>query len=334
MDVVSSEQPTQTLTNPDVSVIIPSYKSAPHVRQCLDALKAQITTCSYEVILVDSSQDATHDIVAEEYPDVRLIHFDKRCSVGKARNIGVEKAKAEIVLFLDTDCVPIPTWLEQLYSALQRHHVVGVGGAIENGTPTNIMGSVGFYLEFFRFLSYKGPPCFSTFLMGGNSGFRKTVCQSLPFKDASIGDDFLFTWHLVHSGKPLLFVPSAVVRHINKTGLRKVLNYQYQLGLGACAYRQTVSPRLSSSMKRLPPAIFLSSVFVLFWIGCLVLKREKVFDGIKFFLLLPFLLLGHVVWATGFFREIMRIRKLQPHRHPQDPLMRMPHSEAGGQAKG
>ena len=44
MDVVSSEQPTQTLTNPDVSVIIPSFNSAPHVRQCLDALKAQITT--------------------------------------------------------------------------------------------------------------------------------------------------------------------------------------------------------------------------------------------------------------------------------------------------
>ena len=328
MDVVSSEQTTTPLTHPDVSVIIPSFQSAPHVRQCLDALMAQITTCSYEVILVDSSQDTTQEIVTKEYPDVRLFHFPERYSVGKARNFGVENAKADIVLFLDTDCVPIPTWLDKMYSALQGHQVVGVGGAIENGTPTNIMGSVGFYLEFFRFLSYKGAPCFSTFLMGGNSGFRKTVCQSLPFCDASIGDDFLFTWNVAHSGRALLFVPSAVVRHINKTGLRKVLHYQYQLGLGACAYRQTVSPRLSSSMKRLPPAIFLSSVFVLFWIGCLVLKRQKVVDGIKFFLLLPFLLFGHVVWATGFFRETMRIRKLQPHRHPQDPLMGMPHSEA------
>ena len=88
--MLSSEHTTQAIPHPDVSVIIPSFKGAPHVRPCLNALMAQITTCAYEVILVDSSQDATHDIVAKEYPDVRLFHFDKRCSVGKARNIGVE----------------------------------------------------------------------------------------------------------------------------------------------------------------------------------------------------------------------------------------------------
>jgi len=325
---MSSELTMQVMTNPDVSVIIPSFNSAPHIRQCLDALKAQITTCSYEVILVDSSRDGTQDIVAEEYSDVRLFHFDERCSVGKARNIGVEKAKAEIVLFLDTDCVPVSTWLDQMYSALQNHQVVGVGGAVENGTPTDIMGSVGFYLEFFRFLACKGPPHFTSFFMGGNSGFRKSVCQSLQFSDASVGDDFLFAWNLSHSGKPVLFLPSAIVRHINKTGFRKVLDYQYQLGLGACVYRQTVSPMLSSYMKRLPPAIFLSSIVVLLWIGCLVLKRQTVFEGIKFFLLLPFLLFGHVVWATGFFREIVRTRKPQFHRHRQDPLVGTRNSEA------
>lgn len=324
----SSENPTSIMTKPDVSVIIPSYKSAPHVRHCLDALKSQITTCSYEMILVDSSQDETQKIVKEEYPDIRLFHFNARCSVGKARNIGVEKAKAEIVLFLDTDCVPIPTWLEQMYSALQNHQVVGVGGAVENGTPTNIMGSVGFYLEFFRFLAYKGPPRFTSFFMGGNSGFRKSICQSHPFSDASVGDDFLFTWKLVHSGKPLLFLPSAVVRHINKTGIRKVLDYQYQLGLGACVYRQTVSPSLSSYMKRIPPAIFLSTIVVLLWIGCLVLKRQPMVEGIKFLLLLPILFCGHVVWASGFFQEIVQTRKRQRVRNRQDALLGITNSEA------
>lgn len=326
--MIRSHPTTQTMTNPDVSVIIPSFKSDPHVRQCLDALKAQVTTCSYEVILVDSAQDATQHIVAEEYPDVRLFHFEERCSVGKARNIGVEKANADIVLFLDTDCVPIPTWIDQMYSALQNHQVMGVGGAVENGTPSNIMGSVGFYLEFFRFLSYKGPPRFASFFMGGNSGFRKTVCESHPFSDVSIGDDFLFTWNLVHNGKPLLFLPSAVVRHMNRTGFRKVLDYQYQLGLGACVYRRMVSPTLSSYFKRLPPAIFFSSLVVLFWIGCLVFKRQPVMEGVKFIGLLPALLLGHVVWATGFFQEIVRSRKASLHRSQTDQLIGVPNSEA------
>ncbi len=323
-----SELATNPTTNPDVSVIIPSYKSAPHVRQCLDALKTQMTTCFYEVILVDSGQDDTQKIVTEEYPDIRFFHFDERCSVGKARNIGVEKAMAEIVLFLDTDCVPVSTWIDQMYSALQQHQVVGVGGAVENGTPSNIMGSVGFYLEFFRFLSYKGPPRFSSFFMGGNSGFRKHVCQAFPFRDASIGDDFLFTWNLVHSGKSLLFLPSAVVRHNNRTGFRTVLNYQYQLGLGACVYRQTVSPAFNACLKRLPLAIFFSPLVVLFWIGCLVLKRQPLVEGMKFISLLPVMLLGHVIWATGFFQEIMRTRKGSLHRHRQDPLVGRTNSEA------
>ena len=60
MEVKSSEQTTQAMTNQDVSVIIPSFKRAHHVRQCLDALKPKVTTCSHEVIL-----EIAHKIAAE-----------------------------------------------------------------------------------------------------------------------------------------------------------------------------------------------------------------------------------------------------------------------------
>ncbi len=65
---MSPEHTTQTMTNTDVSVIIPSFKSTPHVRQCLDALKAQVTTCSHEVIL-----KIAHKIAAETI----LVSLDK-----------------------------------------------------------------------------------------------------------------------------------------------------------------------------------------------------------------------------------------------------------------
>lgn len=325
--VISREHTKDTKTAPDVSVIIPSFKSAPHVRQCLDALKIQIATCSFEIILVDSSQDATQQIVTEEYPEVRLFHFDERCSVGKARNIGVEKAKAEIVLFLDTDCVPDPTWIDQMYSALQNSDVVAVGGAVANGTPWSMTGSVGFYLEFFRFLTHKGSPYQAYFFMGGNSGFRKKVCQSIPFNDLSVGDDFLFAWNMAKQGKSLMFVPSAVVRHVNRTGLRTVLKYQYLLGKGACLYRQSVSPKLSAFFRWMPFTIFLTPPVVMLWISGIVLKRRNLMGWGSFFPLVPVMLLAHLVWAWGFFLALMGRQDFGSSNVPSNHVAILPTSE-------
>ena len=108
MNVANLQANDQMVGAPQVSIIIPSYNSASHIRQCLATLRVQRTTIPYEVILVDSSDDGTDHIVGEEFPEVRLFHFAERCSVGKARNIGVEQARAEVVLFLDTDCIPAP----------------------------------------------------------------------------------------------------------------------------------------------------------------------------------------------------------------------------------
>ena len=305
MNVKSTQVSDPTRTCPSVSIVIPSYNSSPHIRKCLQTLQGQKTTHEFEVIVVDSSFDGTDRIVVEEFSEVRLFHFPDRCSVGKARNIGVEKARGDIVLFLDTDCIPAPTWINDMFHALQTHEVDGVGGGVENGTPWNLTGSVGFYLEFFRFLKHKGSPYQAYFFMGGNSGFRKEVCQSIPFKDLSVGDDFLFAWNMAKQGKSLMFVPSAVVRHVNRTGLRTVLRYQYLLGKGACLYRQVVSPTLSKFFKRIPFAIFLTSPLVLFWMSGIVLRRRNVAGWVTFGLLIPVLLLTHFVWAWGFFREVM-----------------------------
>ena len=327
MNVANLQANDQMVGAPQVSIIIPSYNSASHIRQCLATLRVQRTTIPYEVILVDSSDDGTDHIVGEEFPEVRLFHFAERCSVGKARNIGVEQARAEVVLFLDTDCIPAPTWIDKMSHAMQSVDVDGIGGSVENGTPGNLTGSVGFYLEFFRFLGYKGTPVRTPFVMGGNSGFRRDICRSLPFPDASVGDDFLFTWDLVQRGKVLLFLPSTVVRHMNKTGFRKVLRYQYDLGVGACVYRQTVSPTIRSWLERVPIAIFLSSPFVMLWISSVVLQRGSIVQWLKFFPLLPFLFLGHCVWAAGFFRELLNHKRSRSHVEENGQTAAMPTPE-------
>ncbi len=289
---------------PVVSVVIPSYNSASTIRACLQAIRAQSTDLPFEVFLVDSSADGTDQIVANEFPEVRLFHFEKQLSAGLARNIGVEKAGGEIVLFLDTDCLAKPTWIGQMYKTIQGFGVDGVGGSVENGTPWSITGTVGFYLEFFRFLAYKGKSYPTLFLMTGNAGFRREVFESTQYHDMSLGEDFLFSWRLTKQGKVLLFLPSISIRHINRTGLLHVLRYQYKLGLGACSYRYDVSPRIMRPLESLPILTFLIPIWTMVWIGYAVLRRCGILEFLKFVVLLPLLYIANGVWAVGFYREL------------------------------
>ena len=293
---------------PVVSVVIPSYNSAKYVRQCLGAIRAQSTELPFEIILVDSSDDGTDQIVANEFREVRLLHFPKRLSVGAGRNIGVERATGEVVLFLDTDCIAPPTWIDQMYTAIKSFGADGVGGSVENGTPWSITGSAGFYLEFFRFLVSHDKPYATLFLMGGNSGFRRDEFRSARYRETSVGDDIMFTWQLVKKGKHLLFLPSATVKHMNKTGWMKVLRYQYKLGVGACGYRYNTSPHLMYHLERLPVLTFLIPVAVMVWIGCTVLRRCGILEFLKLLALLPLLYIANNVWAIGFYRELKNQR--------------------------
>src|SRR5262252_5606634 len=108
------EPKTATEDAPLVSVVIPSYNSARTIRKCLSGLSAQRTTLPFEVIIADSSDDGTEQIVSTEFPEVKLLHFDGRRSTGIARNFGIDAARGDIILFLDTDCVPNLKWIDQM----------------------------------------------------------------------------------------------------------------------------------------------------------------------------------------------------------------------------
>jgi glycosyltransferase involved in cell wall biosynthesis len=255
-------------------------------------------------VVVDSSDDGTEEIVAQEFPEVRLLHQPERTTTGKARNIGVRETEAPVVLFLDTDCIAPPGWIAGMLDALWERGAEAVCGSLENGTPWSISGSVGFYLEFFRFLSHRGANEECAFLVGGNSGFKRGALQAVPYEDLNIGDDFWFSTQLKQRGYVLLFLPSVPVRHLNKTGWSTVLGYQYKLGLGACRYRRRLSPRIMQVLQKLPLLAFLVPNAVMIWIGAVVLQKRGLLEFLKFVALVPAAYVANIVWAAGFYRAL------------------------------
>jgi glycosyltransferase involved in cell wall biosynthesis len=108
-----------------VSVIIPAYNESRYLPLCLDALGRQtVPRDQFEIIVVDNgSTDGTQDI-ARARAD-RLLEMP-RVTVAALRNHGARHAGGSILAFLDADCIPVETWLEEgLRSAAQVRSVTG-----------------------------------------------------------------------------------------------------------------------------------------------------------------------------------------------------------------
>src|SRR6185437_2346426 len=113
---------------PRVSVILPAYYSDATLRDCLQALRRQ-SFRDFETVLVNSSPEGSTAAIAAEFPEIRFIQNHTRLLPHAARNLGVEYAGGELLVFSDPDCAAHPDWLMHLVEAWKSGHAVA-GGAM------------------------------------------------------------------------------------------------------------------------------------------------------------------------------------------------------------
>ena len=109
-----------------LSVVIPTYNRLPILQKCLLALEAQDPAAEitgYEVVLVDDgSTDATVSWLRQhslQLPHLRLIE-QEHGGPAQGRNRGVEAARGDVVVFIDSDLVVTPSFLRSHAAALER----------------------------------------------------------------------------------------------------------------------------------------------------------------------------------------------------------------------
>jgi len=105
----------------DLSIIIVNYNGAHFLKDCIAALKLNITPYNYEVIIVDNnSTDQSVQVIKTEFPEVNLIESKQNLGFGRANNLGVSYAKAKTILLLNNDTIllsPISFAFNTLYSS-------------------------------------------------------------------------------------------------------------------------------------------------------------------------------------------------------------------------
>lgn len=114
---------SQTLA-PQVAVVIPNWNTAGHLRECLDAVRAQDLAGGLEILVVDngSTDESLHYLRGEGIPYVAL---DRNIGFAGAVNLGAGKTSAPFLLSLNVDVTLRPGCLAALHRALAGDPTLG-----------------------------------------------------------------------------------------------------------------------------------------------------------------------------------------------------------------
>ena len=117
-------------TTPEVSVIIVSYNTRELLRECIESILCeQGDGLAVEVIVVDNaSADGSAAMVAERFPQVRLIANPDNRGFGAACNQGLEIARGRYALILNADIRAQQGALQRLVGFVDAHPDAAICG--------------------------------------------------------------------------------------------------------------------------------------------------------------------------------------------------------------
>ena len=133
---------------PEISIVIVSTNIKDLLRTCLGSVAAALKGIESEVIVVDNaSSDGTPEMVAKEFPWVRLIRKEKNRGFGQNNNFGMREARGRYVLLLNSDTEIIDKKIfRQMIDWLDAHPKVGVVScALLNPDRNSYQGSGGYF---------------------------------------------------------------------------------------------------------------------------------------------------------------------------------------------
>ncbi len=228
-----------------LSVIIPTLNSEKHIVELLHALKKQ-SALPEEIIVIDSSSNDGTVVLARRAGCV--VKIIDRCDFdhGGTRNLAVEMASGEILIFLTHDAVPKDTsFLKNLVEPLKNPDIAASYGrqiAMPDAIPPE---------KFARLFNYPERPLTKGKsdlpVLGIKTFFFSDVCSAVRkrefkrvggFPDRIImNEDMVLAAKLILQGYKISYVPEAAVWHSHNYDIYEYLRRYFDIGVSLNANR-------------------------------------------------------------------------------------------------
>jgi GT2 family glycosyltransferase len=112
-----------------VSVVIVVWNAKAYVLECLSSLRDCCAGAYAEVIVVDNaSTDGSADLIAEMFPEFKLIRNSENLGFAKANNIGMQHSSGEYICLVNSDVKFMSDCISPVISYLESNPNVGMVG--------------------------------------------------------------------------------------------------------------------------------------------------------------------------------------------------------------
>lgn len=210
------------------------------LHECLASVRAQVGAPTFEVLVVSDGDEDVGDAVRAHFPDAR-VGFVASALPGAARNLLVERARGELLLFLDDDATLRPDALRRLDDLARAHPEAGVFGgpndtppggssfqAVQGAVLASLMGSGPVRR---RYGAHPATHADERFFILCNLAVRRSVM--VPFAAELIcAEENAVLAELAASGVVMYYDPELVAYHERRPTLQGFLAQMHKYGRG------------------------------------------------------------------------------------------------------
>jgi GT2 family glycosyltransferase len=115
----------------DISIIIVSYNVMDFLRGAIQSVQRALEAgkLTGEILVIDNdSSDESAEMVAREFPQVRLYPLQENLGFGRANNRAMREAKGEYLLLLNPDTIVAEDTLRRMFDFMREHPDAGMAG--------------------------------------------------------------------------------------------------------------------------------------------------------------------------------------------------------------
>jgi len=250
-----------------LSLIVPVFNRPAEVEELLDSLCHQ-TCMDFEVILVEDGSTVTCEKQVQQYTSRLKLHyfFKSNSGPGQSRNYGSERANGNYMVFLDSDCVIPPGYVDAVLKKLTTGYVDAFGGPDRAGTHFSPMQKAINYAmtSFFTTGGIRGggEKLDKFYPRSFNMGYSKDVFEKTGgFSTMRFGEDIDMSLRILKRGFRTALVNDAYVFHKRRSNLNQFFKQVFNSGIA----RVVLFKKHPESLKLVHafPSLFVLGVLML-----------------------------------------------------------------------
>jgi glycosyltransferase involved in cell wall biosynthesis len=254
------------------TIIIPSYNRASELDELLTSIsRLKFPTGKFEVIVSDDGSTDNTAALVKAYQDQQKINLryisQQNKGPGAARNHGLQNARGDFIIFVDSDVTMPEEWLEHIAKALESTNADAFGG------PDTYRDD---FSAFLKAINYSMTSFISTGGLRGkkgkklarfyprsfNMGLSKELYNKIGgFGTLRHGQDIEFSHRIIKSGAKVLFVEEACVYHKRRTNLKRFYKQVFNWGMARINLYK-IDNSMLEALHTLPAAATLATLLI------------------------------------------------------------------------